>query len=97
LCVEGSGRRSVWDLVLVKNISAGGLLFPYDSEIPSGSILDLKINFSLNRPPLLCTGQVLRCLSKCHPPAYEIAVRFLTLKQAEADLIEEQAEKFYAV
>ena len=82
-------------MVFTKDISAGGLLFTYDCDIPAGTVIDLKINFALNQPQILCSGQVMRSLAKGRPTVYEIAVRFLTLRKSEGDLINESAEKFY--
>jgi len=39
-----SGKKSEWDMVLLRNISAGGALFLSDKEIETGALMDFVIN-----------------------------------------------------
>ncbi len=54
-----------WDTVAVFNLSAGGIFFYSRTNLEVGTILDLKIGFSLSHPSIICVGRVIRV--KRHP------------------------------
>jgi c-di-GMP-binding flagellar brake protein YcgR len=83
-----------WDMILLKDISAGGIHFRYDSEWKIGAHLDMKIQFELNQAPIRCTGTVVRCLAFGNPVSYDIGVQYLSIGQQEAALIDQTAQKF---
>lgn len=83
-----------WDMVLIKDISAGGLFFRHETEWKIGTHLDLKIHFALNQAPIRCTGEIVRCLASGSPIFYEVGVRFLSMGTQESALIQESALKF---
>ena len=83
-----------WDLVLVRDISAGGLRFAHETSWTVGTSLDLKINFSLNQPPIRVIGRVLRSEPSGAPPVYSCAVSFGPLTPAENALIDDAASRF---
>ncbi len=46
-----------WDIVAVKNLSAGGIIFDYyNRNLKIGSLLDLKIDFLKSIPTINCIG-----------------------------------------
>lgn len=83
-----------WDLVLVQDIGAGGLRFVHETAWVAGTLLDLKINFSLNQPPIRVTGKVLRSDPAGDPPVYSCGVSFGGLTPAENALIDDAAQRF---
>lgn len=91
---EADGQAFEWDMVLIKDISAGGLLFRHESEWKIGTHLDLKIHFALNQAPIRCTGEIVRCLSQGSPVFYDIGVRYVSIGKQEASLIDDSAGKF---
>lgn len=85
-----------WDLVLIQDISAGGLRFTHESDWAAGMPLDLKINFSLNQPPIRVMGKVLRTEPTGDPAVYACGVAFGDLTPAERALIEDAALRLRA-
>ncbi|MEE9604614.1 MAG: PilZ domain-containing protein, partial [Candidatus Scalindua sp.] len=49
-----------WDIVAVKNLSAGGLLFQHSKNLGLGSLLDLRIDLFKSVPTVNCVGKVTR-------------------------------------
>jgi hypothetical protein len=50
-----------WNIVAVKNLSAGGMLFNYNKNLEIGSLLDLRIDISKSIPAIIsCIGRVIR-------------------------------------
>ena len=43
-----------WDMVPVKNLSAGGMLFDYNKNLELDSLLDFKIDISKYTPKIFC-------------------------------------------
>jgi hypothetical protein len=59
-----------WDVIPIINLSAGGIFFYSKTDLEVGTILDLKIDFSLVHPSIICVGKVIR--AKRHPDASKI-------------------------
>ena len=85
-----------WDMILIKNISAGGLLFHYEHEIKKDTLLNFKISFAYGMPVIECVGRVLRSNAVGKPPVFATAVNFIEISRSQAELIDEHAEKFYS-
>ncbi len=49
-----------WDMVVIVNLSAGGIFFYYNTNLEVGTLLDLKIDFSRSYPTIICVGKVIR-------------------------------------
>jgi len=49
-----------WDMVTTNNLSANGIFFFTDRNLEVGTILELKIGFSLSHPSIICVGKVIR-------------------------------------
>ncbi len=49
-----------WDMVAVKNLSAGDMLFNYNNNLEIDSLLDLKIDISKSTPTINCVGKINR-------------------------------------
>lgn len=91
--IHREGDYADWDLVLVRDIGAGGLSFSHETAWGVGALLDLKINFSLNQPPIRVIGKVLRSEPAGDPSVYACAVSFGPLTPAERSLIDEAATR----
>jgi len=85
-----------WDMVVVKNLGAGGILFNYDKKMDMGSLLDLKINFPASEQPIKCTGKVIRIEDTPHPSVVRIAAVFTEISEEEKAMINNLAEGFYS-
>ena len=46
-----------WDMVPVRDISAGGLTFNYTKNLGFNSLLDFKIDISQSTPTINCVGK----------------------------------------
>ena len=49
-----------WDMVTTNNLSANGIFFFANRDLEVGTILELKIGFSLSHPAIICVGEVTR-------------------------------------
>lgn len=49
-----------WDMVTANNFSANGIFFFANRNLEVGTILELKIGFSLSHPSIICVGKVIR-------------------------------------
>ncbi len=92
--MQFQGVSKDWDMILIKNISKGGLLFNYDDELKIGTTLNLKINIALNKNPIHCIGKVVRMETSGNPITYEAGVYFTEINNADAEMIEKTVEKF---
>ncbi len=84
-----------WNIVFIQNIGAGGLLFYYDKKLNEGVRLDFKINFSMMKEPIDCSGEVVR-VRKEDSLVYEVGVFFRKINPSEAAFIGRAAEEFYS-
>ena len=85
-----------WDMVVMKNLGAGGMLFNYDKEIDMGSVLDFKINFPAKDDPIECEGKVIRIEETPHPSIVRVATVFTKIREEEKTMINSLAEEFYS-
>lgn len=94
--IYGQPFGSDWNIVIARNVSAGGALFIYDSKIPAGTRLNMKINFLLAADPIQCFGRVLRC-TPISASFCEVAVAFDEIDGQDARVINQAAEDIYKV
>ena len=91
--VQG-GASQDWDMILISNISRGGLLFSYAKELEEGITLNFKINIALNTNPIFCTGRVTWAKAPGSSKIYETGIAFTGIKDSDADLINHTVEEF---
>lgn len=84
-----------WNIVTVRDLSAGGILFNYDKEIEIGTLIDLKINFPLLITPIDCVAKVVRIEKPSLRAIVHIAAVFVDIGKKEKELVEKAAEEFY--
>ena len=79
-------------LSVTKNISAGGLLFVADEELPLGSFLELKLELPDGEGQIECLAKVVRIEEIESDRNYDIAVCFLDLTGAERNRLNKYIE-----
>ncbi len=76
-----------WDMVPVKNLSAGGMLFDYNKNLELDSLLDFKIDISRSTPTINCVGKIIR-IEKLQPTSlFRIEIKFTDIGEQEKELI----------
>lgn len=86
-----------WDMVTLKDLSAGGILFNYNEEIEIGTIIDIKLNFPMSKVPIICTGKIIRNDKIPHISLVRVAAVFLDIDDNMKELVKKAAEGFYSV
>ncbi len=82
-----------WDMVPVKNLSAGGMLFDYNNNLELYSLLDLKIDISRSTPTINCVGKIIR-IEKLQPTSlFRIEIKFTDIGEQEKELISKAIEE----
>ncbi len=85
-----------WDMVAVLNLGAGGILFYYNKKIGEGVFLDLKINYSPEKPPIKCLGKVIRTEKLEHAYMFLIAVILLDMSEEDRKLLVDVVEEYHS-
>jgi len=71
-----------------KNVSAGGLLFVSNEQMPLGSIVELKIALPDSSERIECLARVIRIEQKLGEENYNVAVCFLDITSAQRALLD---------
>ncbi len=82
-----------WDVVTVKNLSAGGMLFNYKKNLGIDTRLDLKINISKSTPLINCIGKVIRIDEHMNSSMFGIAMEFTEIEEQEKEMINTTVEE----
>ena len=82
-----------WNIVDVKNLSAGGMLFNYNKNQKIDSLIDLKIDISESIPPINCVGKILRIEELQPHSMYHIATEFTELDKQEKETVNTTVNK----
>ncbi len=91
---EGQEKPSIdWNIVAVKNLSAGGIIFNYYNEnIEIGTLLDLKIGFLKSIPTINCIGRVIRIEESQLNSMFRIATELTEIDEHERKMINTTVE-----
>ena len=91
---KGLGKPSAeWDMVTVKDLSAGGMRFNYNKNLGIGSLLDIKIDISKSTPTINCVGKVTR-IEHPHPLSMlRIATEFAEIEEHKKEMINTTVEE----
>jgi hypothetical protein len=81
-----------WDIVAVKNLSAGGMVYDYNKNLELDSLLDLKIDFFKSIPVLYCIGRVVRSEKLLTNSRFRIAAKFTGINEQEREMINTTVE-----
>lgn len=74
-------------LSFARNISAGGLLFHSQEQVPVGATMRLKLNF-LNHPQSISViAKVLRTRALKKLGGFDVAVEFINIEEKDRDYI----------
>ncbi len=82
-----------WDMVVAKDLGAGGVFFHCSNNLGIGTVLDLKIGFSTHTPPIKCVGIVVRIKKQPYTSIFGIAVAFTKIDAHEKEMINSTAIK----
>ncbi len=91
---DDQGSSSLeWNIVAVKNLSAGGIKINYYKErLEIGSLLDLKIEFIKSTPTISCIGRVVR-IEDAHVNAmFRMGVEFTEIDDKDREIINATVE-----
>jgi hypothetical protein len=82
-----------WDVVAVRNLGVGGMLFDYNKNLELDSVLDFKIDISKSTPTINCTGKIIR-IEKLQPTSmFRIEIKFTDIGEQEKELISKAIEE----
>ncbi len=81
-----------WDIVAVKNLSAGGMVFDYNKNLELDSLLDLKIDLFKSIPVINCFGRVVRIEEPQPNSRFRIAAEFTEIDEQEREMINTTVE-----
>lgn len=76
-----------WDTVVLKDISAGGILFNYNNNFELDLLLDIKIDVPKYAPTINCVGKVIRNYKPQSSSMYDIAIRFINIGRQDIELL----------
>ena len=80
-----------WDMVVAKDLGAGGVFFHCSRNLGIGTSLDLKIGFSTSTPPIKCVGVVVRIKKQPYTSIFGIAIAFTKIDAHEKEIINRTA------
>jgi hypothetical protein len=92
--IEGLKMFSLeWNIVAVKNLSAGGIMFNYyKTSLSVGSLLELKIGFIKSIPTISCIGRVVRIEDAHTNSMFRIATKFTEINDQDREIINTTVE-----
>ncbi len=78
-----------WNIVAVKNLSAGGIKFNYyKMNLGFGTLIDLKIDFIKSIPTINCIGRIIRIEEKTqYNSMFRIATEFTEIDDKDREII----------
>ncbi len=82
-----------WNIVAVKNLSAGGIKINYYKlNLGSGPLLELKIDFIKSKPAISCIGGVVRIEETQYNSMFRIAIEFTKINDLDREIINTTVE-----
>ena len=83
-----------WNIVAVKNLSAGGIKFNYyKMNLGVGLLLELKIDFIKSIPTINCIGRIIRIEEETqYNSMFRIATEFTEIDDKEREIINTTVE-----
>ncbi len=83
-----------WNIVALKDLSAGGALFYYSKYLGLGSLLDLKIYLPKSMSTINCVGKVTRIEQFKPTSVFTIAIKFIGIGEQEEEAINTTVEEY---
>ena len=84
---------SDWDIVAVGDLGSGGVLFNYNKNLGIGVLIDLKIGFSVTKPPINCVGKIIRIEELPSLSMFRVATKFTEIGEQEKEMINTTVEE----
>lgn len=84
---DPDGIGSAWEMVVVQNLSAGGVLFHYNQAIDKDTIIKLKINFPLTETPIETVGRINRLEIQEKAVIVGLAAHFIDIPPNDMEVI----------
>jgi uncharacterized protein (UPF0254 family) len=81
-----------WDVVALKDISTGGMVFNYNNNLGIDTHLDLKINISKSVPTINCVGKITRIQQSQPDSMFRTATEFTEISEKEKEMINKMTE-----
>ena len=91
---QGADLVTGWNIVFIRNISKGGVLFSSDKEYKSGARLMLSITILDKQSRVECAATVIRSHATVESQIYDIAVEFKDISPGDVQLIEKSIEEY---
>ena len=82
-----SEENSQQQFSILKNISAGGILFLVSKSIPTGTILEIELELLDKEEPIKCLVKVVRVKEIGKDKNYEVGACFLDLSSSQRNRI----------
>ncbi len=76
-----------WDMVPVKNLGVGGMLFDYNKNLDLDSLLEFEISISKSTPTINCVGKIIRIEQPQPNSMFRIAAEFTEIGEQEKEII----------
>ncbi len=82
-----------WNVVAVRNLGAGGMLFDYNKKLELDSLLNFKIDISKSTPTINCVGKIIRIEELQPISMFRIEIKFTEIGEQEKELINKAVEE----
>jgi hypothetical protein len=82
-----------WDVVAVRNLGAGGMLFDYNKNLELDSLLEFEISISKSTPTINCAGKIIRIEELQPASKFRIEIEFVGIGEQEKKLINKMKGK----
>ncbi len=82
-----------WDMVPVKNLGVGGMLFDYNKNLELDSLLEFEISISKSTPTINCAGKIIRIEELQPASKFRIEIEFVGIGEQEKKLINKMTEE----
>lgn len=81
-----------WDMVVAKDLSAGGVLFNSKENLDIDSLINIKIDISKFTPTINCVGKIIRSDGTQPSSMFRIATEFTMIDEQEKEMINKTVE-----
>ncbi len=83
-----------WNVVSVRYLGVGGMLFDYNKNLELNSLLDFEIDISQSTPTISCVGKIIRIEELQPISMLRIEIEFIDIGEQEKELINKTIEEF---
>ena len=93
---KGAKQSHHWNITIIRNLSAGGLLFNYDKNLAAGAVIEFKITLPFIIRPTRCLGTVCRTEpadKRFGNKLYRVATHFIELDDEKKEAVTMHAKR----